>query len=109
MKNCQKESVKKFIQEFHQAVVDKKKIHEEVKVLEVEDIKTPATVFDKTKATDVMKKFFRQNVSDPGCKLFLKSKGEILKIAMYEKLLFFLFGFTSNVGECENILNFVIE
>ena len=110
MKNCSNDSVKKFVVEFHKSVVEKKQPPEEAEVIsKVDKVPSPAPVFDKTKATELMKRFFRQNVSDPGCKLFLKSKGEILKTAMYEKLLIFLFGSTSNTSECENILNFAMK
>ena len=103
MKNCSNLSVKKFVTDFYKTVSDQKSL------ALVEEPKAPVVPFDKSKATDVMKKFFRGNVSDPGCKLFLKSKGEILKVAMYEKLLFFLFGSTKTVGECENIINFALK
>ena len=103
MRNCSNLSVKKFITDFYKIVSDQKRVPA------VEEPKPPVIPFDKPKATEVMKRFFRGNVSDPGCKLFLKSKGEILKVAMYEKLLFFLFGWTKTDGECENILNFAMK
>ena len=103
MKNCSNLSVKKFITDFYKTVSDQKKVDL------IEEPKPPVVPFDKPQATEVMKKFFRGNVSDSGCKLFLKSKGQILKVAMYEKLLYFLFGWTKTDGECENILNFALK
>ena len=64
---------------------------------------------DKTKATDLMKQFFRQNYEDKDCQSFLTSRGEILTVKVYEKLVCFIYLVAQDAEDASLLVQFALK
>ena len=64
---------------------------------------------DKTKATDLMKQFFRQNYEDKDCQSFLTSRGEVLTVKVYEKLVCFIYLVAQDAEDASLLVQFALK
>ena len=64
---------------------------------------------DKSRATSLMKQFFRQHYEDRDCQSFLTSRGEVLTVKVYEKLVCFIYLVASDDEEAGQLVQFALK
>ena len=64
---------------------------------------------DKARATSLMKQFFRQHYEDRECQSFLTSRGEVLTVKVYEKLVCFIYLVASDDEEAGQLVQFALK
>ena len=67
------------------------------------------STFDKGRATDFMKKFFRDNSEDQDCQHFLTSRGEMINMKAHEKLITFIYLVSEDHEESGELLQFALK
>ena len=75
----------------------------------IQDQERTKQSLDKTRATSLMKQFFRQHYEDRDCQSFLTSRGEVLTAKVYEKLVCFIYLVAADDEEAGQLVKFALK